>query len=392
MNIEERKNKLATCYHEKFQEEASDFFSSSGRMEILGNHTDHNHGMVLVGAIDLDLMAAAKKNSSSVITVVSENYGRVVVSLHHLAKIKDEEGTNTAIIKGVVTRMKKMGYAVGGFKAYIDSRVPAGSGVSSSAAFECLIVEILNYFYNDDKMDRYHMARIAQFAEKEYFGKPCGLMDQCGVAFGGVNRIHFKTINNPEIVHIEASFDPYQVVLVSTGGDHSNLTEHYAAILEEMKSIAHYFHKNYLSQVSEKRFRASIPELRKNGISDRAILRAFHFYHEMKTVRSGFRALKNGRIKRFIKAVQESGDSSYKYLQNTSIPGSTSQNINLALTLSSFTIKDGACRVHGGGFEGTILAFVHQKEVDHYCKVMSEVFGEENVHRISLRNQGAMHL
>ncbi len=390
MDLENRKNKLKKAFKENFNSDSTDLFSSSGRMEILGNHTDHNNGLVLVGAVDLDIMAATEKCENEVV-LISENYGETKIDSNNLQKVKEEEGTNAALIKGVLFELKELGYHIGGFKAYADSILPAGSGISSSAAFECLIAEIENFYYNNDSMDRYDMAKIGQFAEKEYFGKPCGLLDQCGVAFGGVNLINFKNLNKPVIEHLSINIEPYHIVITNTGGDHSNLTSHYAAIPEEMKSVAKYFHKKVLAKVKKEEFYAALPELRK-VVSDRAILRAIHFYDENERVKKGFRSLKNGKIKKFLEMVNESGNSSMEYLQNTCVPGSVTQNINLALALSKHLIHDGACRIHGGGFEGTILAFVHEDELEYYVEEMAEVFGKENVHQISIRNDGSKHL
>lgn len=381
---------LKNKFVEAFKEQPQDFFSSPGRIEILGNHTDHNHGLVLVGAANLDIMAATKKENDKVI-LLSEGYEPLEVSLNDLAYCKDEEGTNIALIKGILFKMQELGYQIGGFKAYMNSIVPAGSGVSSSAAFECLIVEIENYYYNDEKIMPFSKATIAQFAEKNYFGKPCGLLDQCGVAFGGVNLIDFKNFKNPKITHLEIDLPDYHLVLVNTGGSHSDLTKHYAAIPDEMHEVARYFNKKYLAMVKEKDFYEHIFELR-NVTSDRAILRAMHFFNENKRVKNGFKALKNKQIKKFFSAINESGQSSYQLLQNTCVAGQTHQNINLALALSHMEYPKGASRIHGGGFEGTILSIVHKDYLDEYVNNISKVYGKDNVHIINIRNKGAYHL
>ena len=385
----DRSKKIIIDYKNYFNDDAKDLFSSSGRIEILGNHTDHNHGKVIVGAVDLDLLAATKKSKS--IHLYSEGYEEIKLDLTDLEKKKEEEGTNKAIIKGVLVKMMDLGYKVGGFTAYVNSILPAGSGISSSAAFECLIAEIENYYYNNDSMNRFDMAKASQFAEHIYFGKPCGLLDQCGVAFGGINKIDFSKIDNPTVTHLDFNLEGYSLVLVNTGGSHSNLTDAYASIPQEMKSVAKYFGKNTLSEVDEKIFYDSIKELR-NHVNDRAILRAIHFYNENKTVESGFNALKNCDKDAFLNAVKESGESSYMFLQNTCVPGSLTQNINLALAVSKKYVHDGAFRIHGGGFEGTILVFISNACVEEYIKQMVKIFGENNVHKISIRNEGSYHV
>ncbi|MCI5582847.1 MAG: hypothetical protein MR357_03945 [Anaeroplasma sp.] len=385
----DRSKKIIIDYKNYFNDDAKDLFSSSGRIEILGNHTDHNHGKVIVGAVNLDLLAATKKSKS--IHLYSEGYEEIKFDLTDLEKKKEEEGTNKAIIKGVLVKMMDLGYKVGGFTAYVNSILPAGSGISSSAAFECLIAEIENYYYNNDSMNRFDMAIASQFAEHIYFGKPCGLLDQCGVAFGGINKIDFSKIDNPTVTHLDFNLEGYSLVLVNTGGSHSNLTDAYASIPQEMKSVAKYFGKNTLSEVDEKIFYDSIKELR-NHVNDRAILRAIHFYNENKTVESGFNALKNCDKDAFLNAVKESGESSYMFLQNTCVPGSLTQNINLALAVSKKYVHDGAFRIHGGGFEGTILVFISNACVEEYIKQMVKIFGENNVHKISVRNEGSYHV
>lgn len=386
-----REEKLVDNFINYFNDKPSDIFSSSGRIELLGNHTDHNHGVVLVGAVNLDLLAAVRETSDDTITVYSEGYTESKININDLTKNESEYGNNIAILKGVVYKMKELGYNVGGFKAYINSILPAGSGISSSAAYECLIIEILNYYFNNDKMDRFDIARIGQFAESEYFGKPCGLLDQCGVAFGGINRIDFSDIKNPKVTHIEYSFNDYSLVLVNTGGSHSNLTAEYKAIPDEMREVANYFNKNYLNDVDELLFLNNIKELR-TKVSDRAILRAIHFYNENKIVDKGFNSLVNNDIKGFLASITASGNSSYKYLQNTYVRTSNTQNINIGLALAERYINDGACRVHGGGFEGTILCFINNAEVTEFINKMSLVFSTNNVHKIGVRNEGSYHV
>ena len=386
-----REKNLIENYKKYYNASASDLFSSSGRIELLGHHTDHNHGRVLVGAVNLDLLAAVAKTDDDTIIVYSEGYSETKVSLNDLTRNEAEFGNNIALVKGCVVKLKELGYKVGGFKAYVNSILPAGSGISSSAAYECLIVEILNYYYNNDSIPRFDIVRCAQFAESIYFGKPCGLLDQCGVAFGGINKIDFSDISNPKVTHLEFNFKDYSLLLINTGGSHSNLTDEYAAIPKEMKEVANFFGKEFLNEVDEDVFYSNIKELR-NKVSDRALLRAVHFFNENKIVDLGFNALLNNDTKKFLHEITESGLSSYRYLQNTCVRGSLSQNINVGLAMAEHYIHDGAYRVHGGGFEGTVLCFVNNSELETVKNSLVNVFGDKNIHKINIRNEGSYHI
>lgn len=390
MDINTRKNNLEKLFVEAYQIRPTDYFSSPGRMEILGNHTDHNLGLVLVGAIDLDMMAAGIKSDDNLVEVISTGFNKIVIELTDLEQKISENGTSTAIVKGVLSRLKSLNYNIGSFKLYIDSSIFIGAGVSSSAAFECLIVEVINYFYNKNSMNPLQIAVVAQYAEQVYFNKPCGLLDQCGVAFGGVNLIDFGDINNPKVDHLEIELNEYQIVLVNTGGNHAKLVDQYKEIINEMKSVASYFNKTYLKEVKEKLFYDELPNLRK-AVNDRAILRAIHFFEENKLVKIGYEALKSHDYEVLLKCIDTSGRNSFELLQNNINKDSCLQNIALGIGLSRSIIKNGAVRIHGGGFEGTILAIVNKTEVDNYCDKMISVFGEHNVHCLKIRNTGPIH-
>lgn len=382
---------LTELYHEVFFTSPEDYFSSSGRIELLGNHTDHNHGLVLVGAVDLDIVAASGKCDENTVTIHSYGYPPFTIDLSDLSKKEEEIGRSQGIVRGVLARMKDLGYQIGGFRCVMNSTVYSGAGVSSSAAFECLIATIENHYYNQGMLPAIEIAKISQYAEREYFNKPCGLLDQCGVAFGGVNKINFSDVENPVVENVTVELDPYKIVLINTGGSHSKLTEQYAAITNEMRQVANYFQKDYLIEVSEREFIGHISALRKQ-VSDRAILRAMHFYNENKIVNRGFRALMNHDILTFLKCVNESGRNSFEELQNIQNAQSEKQNIALAIGLTRTLIRRGAVRVHGGGFEGTILAFVHQDDLDRYVRVMSAIFKSDNVHCVQIRNVGPYRL
>ncbi|MBO5525426.1 MAG: galactokinase [Clostridia bacterium] len=363
------------------------FFSSSGRAEILGNHTDHQHGKVIVSAISCDIIAGVAKRSDRMIEICSEGFYPIRFSLDDLSLKTGEVGKSVAMAKGVAKNLTDRGYTLGGFTAYTDSCVFRGAGVSSSAAFEVLIAEIFNDLYLEGRLTAVDKAAIGQYAESEYFGKPCGLLDQSGVAYGGMNLIDFKVPSSPVSERL-APPPGYSIVITNTGGSHSALTEHYAAIKNEMKSVAAYFGKEALRHVYYREFIDGVAGLKK-VVSERAILRAFHFFDENRRVEIAARALKENHTGEFLRCVEESGDSSVAYLQNAFVPGSDRQPILLGVKLSKRLIRDGAVRLHGGGFAGTVLAILAEKEEERYVSSMAKIFGAENVFRAKIRPSGA---
>lgn len=364
-------------------------FSSPGRIEIVGNHTDHNHGEVLVAAIDLVTSARVQKTDTGVIFIDSRGFAEFEVDTADTSVRAAEAGTPQAIVRGVADGLKKHGYNTGGFAAAVCSNIPFGAGVSSSASFELLICQILNKLYNNSKIDRVTMAKIARYAENVYMNKPCGLLDQTGIALGGLTHIDFFDIENPKITSLSADFKGYKIVLTATGGDHSNLTSYYAAIKTEMEDAARFFNKKHLADVSAETFYLSLPDLA-NKISGRAVLRAAHFFEENARVQRAAQAILRHDYQAFFDAVKGSGESSYKFLQNCYAETDTVQRIPLALYLSSLALTKGAYRVHGGGFKGTILAFVHDSEFDGYIRLMGSVFGKENIYVTDIRNTGVV--
>ena len=312
---QERKLSIEKNFLLNFSERAEDFFSSSGRIELLGNHTDHNHGLVLVSAVSLDIFAGVKKSDDNYIKIISEGYPLMTININNLSLSPNEKGKSSAIVKGVIQGFLDRGYKVGGFYCYATSNIFKGAGISSSAAYELLIAGILNYYFNDNTIDRVELAKIAQFSEVEFFGKPCGLLDQMGISLGGINMIDFESIVTPEIAHIELELKDYDVILVNTGDDHTALTQYYSEIKDEMANISSYFNKQYLREVSKEEFLNAIPEL-KNKFGGRAVLRALHFYDENERVTLAYESIKNNDIKTFLKCVNESGESSYKLLHN----------------------------------------------------------------------------
>lgn len=385
-----RVNKLTEIYKEKVHKVPEYVFSSSGRAEICGNHTDHNHGKVIVAAISCDILAAVGKSEDGVIRIYSEGFAPFCVNVDETEVVRAEYGKSVALVRGVVKAIKDRGYKVGGFTAVSDSTVFRGAGVSSSAAFELLIAEILNVLYLDGALGKVEKAIISQYAENIYFGKPCGLLDQSGISLGGINKIDFKDPESPVIESLSAP-EGYTLVITNTGGSHATLTEHYAAIKSEMHDVARCFGKEFLRDVGEDEFYDSISSVRRKT-SDRAVLRACHFYEENKRVEVGAIALRRGDIRTFLESIQKSGESSLNCLQNCFVPGSCEQPVSLALHISDRIIKDGAVRLHGGGFAGTILAYLSDAEKDGYAFEMAKLFGEENVFKASVRKPGAVCL
>ncbi len=358
-------------------------YSSSGRAEILGNHTDHNCGKVLVSAISCDILAVVKKTENGKIKICSDGFSSFTVAVDDLWKKDDEVGTSIALTRGVAKKIVDEGNTIGGFTAYMSSTVFKGAGVSSSAAFEVLIAEIINDLYLGGKLTPFEKAKISKYSENEYFGKPCGLLDQSGIAMGSLTYIDFENSESPRLEKLKMP-KGYSLVITNTGGNHASLTKHYASIRSEMEEVAKFFGKKVLREVPFDTFYSKIPELTKK-VSSRAILRALHFYNENERVEKAVNALKKKNVKEFLTAVNESGLSSLNCLQNCAVPGDTNQPVVLGIELSRKILKGGAVRVHGGGFAGSILAIVKNSQTNYYVKEMKKVFGEENVSVASVR-------
>ncbi len=366
--------------------------SAPGRCEVGGNHTDHNRGRVLAASVNLDTLAAVSPRSDMTVRLASEGYRPITVSLDHLEKREDETGRTAALIRGVAFRMRELGYAIGGFDAEVTSTVASGSGLSSSAAFEVLISAIFDKLYNRFDMTGITRAKIGQFAENVYFGKPSGLLDQSACAYGGLVAVDFRE-DDPEVQPLSYDFAEkgYSLVVVSAGGSHANLTDDYAAIPKEMREVASLLGASYLREVDPLVFEASIGKLR-GKTSDRAILRAIHFFDENDRVPRQVKALKNDDLKTFFEEIIASGRSSYMYLQNVYVDA-TQENLCLALALAERTLRDkGAWRVHGGGFAGTTLNFVPFDLLPRFVSVMEDAFGASCCHVLNIRPVGAYAL
>lgn len=369
------------------------YFSAPGRTEISGNHTDHQHGCVLAAAVDLQTLAEVTLTGDDKIYVLSEGYAPVEISLDALDARQEEVNTTAALIRGVAAAFAQRGAKLRGFRAKVSSTVLPGSGLSSSAAFEVLMGTILNELFFEKNLTPVEIAQIGQWAENTYFGKPCGLMDQTASAVGGMVFIDFEDPKNPKVEKLDFDFAAagHALCIIDCGADHANLTGEYAAIPGELKQLCSLFGKAVLRDIPETDFFAALPEIR-HQVCDRAILRAIHFYQENSRVAEQVKALKAGDFSRFLTIVKESGRSSWMYLQNITPAGETQhQDMALALALCDTLLAGkGAFRVHGGGFAGTVQAFVPTELLEGFQKGIEQVFGTGSCHVLSIRQEGGI--
>lgn len=389
----ERYIKAIESYKEYFGGIGEDYrlFSAPGRTEVGGNHTDHNRGKVLAASVNLDVIAVVEPIDVPRIALKSEGYDESIIETEDIEVKENEKNTADALIRGVVAGFKKNGYKVGGFKAYTTTNVLKGSGLSSSAAFEVLVGNILNHLYNNGIVNPIKIARIAQYAENEYFGKPSGLMDQMASSVGGFVAIDFKDIESPLIEKIPVDFTSFghALCIVDTKGSHADLTPDYAAIPNEMKAIAGNFSVEYLRQLCREDIMLNINMLREE-YGDRAVLRALHFFDENDRVDKLSHALKAGDFPAFLDSIRESGNSSYKYLQNVfSVNDIRNQGLGIGLNAAEHVLnRMGACRVHGGGFAGTIQAFVPLELLKEFKMEMEKIFGGGSCYVLNIRRHG----
>lgn len=386
----DRFEELFKMHKDVFNTSDVEFYSSPGRIEIVGNHTDHNGGKVLCAAINVDALASVSKRSDGIIEVKSKGYPMLRVDVSKPDFSVSEIGTSTALIKGVVDYFKRSNKNVGGFSACMTSSVPKGAGVSSSSSFELAIAEILNVMYNDSQLSAVFKAKASQYAENTFFGKPCGLMDQSAIALGGVNLIDFADFDNPVIEKAHWAFDNLDIYVIATGGDHSDLTDDYAAIPHEMKEVAACFGAKLLHEISPQKWNRDKQNI-VGKVSERAYLRAEHFFEENERVENAVRAIDSKDEQAFLDIVNESGLSSRYKLQNTYSPAGKNHNLENALDRVVKIEGVVASRVHGGGFAGTILVFADKKAsgVEGALDVM---FGDENVFKLAIRQSGATKL
>lgn len=370
-------------------------FSAPGRSEIGGNHTDHNHGLVLAAGISLDAIAVASKNDDGVIRIKSAGYPLDEVCCNELDVKENEMGKSQAIIRGIASRFTQLGYKVGGFDATTASEVLSGSGLSSSAAFEVLVCTMLNYLYNDGKVDPVEIAKISQYSENVYFGKPCGLLDQMACSVGGFVSIDFEDTDKPVVNKVDFDFaaSGHSLCIVDTKGSHSDLTDEYAAVRLEMENVAEYFGKKVLRECSKEDVIKNAGDISKK-ISERAVIRALHFFGENEKVILQSEALAKKDFEEFKKLIIASGRSSYMYNQNVyTCKAPKNQPLSLALAISEQILEGkGAWRVHGGGFAGTIQAFVPDGLVGEYTDAMKAVFGDDSCYVLSIRPFGGVQI
>jgi galactokinase len=393
-----RYEKLIREFQDQFEGRELHLFSTPGRTELGGNHTDHNNGRVLAAAVNLDAIAVAAVSVSDQIIIHSDQYPEpFIIKPKNLDVVEDEKGTTAALIRGIAARFKQLGWSIAGFNACVASDVLPGSGLSSSASIEVLIGTISNHLFNEGRISPEEVAAAGKYAENEYFGKPCGLMDQLTASVGGTIAIDFKIPEKPDVRRVDLDLRAYgySLLIVDTGSHHGDLTEDYAAVQTEMKSVADAFGKNVCRDIDRDELVPKIKELRPK-IGDRAVLRALHFLDENERIPRQVEALNRGDFKEFLGLVRESGDSSSKLLQNIySSKHVEEQGVTLALALTEnyiSTISDGACRVHGGGFAGTIQVFLPNEAVDHYTKFMESVFGEGKIVALNTRPRGSLYL
>ncbi len=389
----QRINALNTGFAAAFGGVPARYFSAPGRTELSGNHTDHQRGRVLAGAVDLDMQAAVRKNGTNTIRILSQGYPMSIVDVTDLEVKETEINTTSALIRGVAARFTQLSCKVAGFDAYVESTVLPGSGLSSSAAFEVLMATIINHLFFDGKLSQPEIAMIGQYAENVFFGKPCGLMDQTASAVGGMVTIDFADKDAPVIEPIDFDFAScgHALCIIDSRASHADLTDEYAAITRELKVISQYFGCEVLRQVDPDAFTKAIPELRKLA-GDRAVLRAIHFFRENERVAQQVEAIRRGDFDKYLKLMRESGFSSYMYLQNVIPAGYTQhQDMAIVLALCAQLLGDrGGYRVHGGGFAGTVQAFVPFDLLDAFRTGIDAVLGEGACHVLSIRPEGGV--
>lgn len=371
-------------------------FSAPGRTEIGGNHTDHQHGCVLAAGLNLDVIGAVSLNGTDTIRIKSKGYPLDEVNIHELDADEAEFDKAKALIRGIVKKFKDKGYDVKGFDAYTVSSVLKGSGMSSSAAFEVLVGTIINGLFCNNEVSAVEIAKISQYAENVYFGKPSGLMDQMASSVGSIVAIDFKDTENPVVSKVDFDFTKtgYSLCIIDSGADHADLTGEYADITVEMRQIANFFGKDFLREVSKEEFMQKIPEIRKAVKNDRAVIRALHYFNDTLRAEEEVAALKENNFEKFLAIIKKSGYSSFMYLQNVfaaSMPKEQSVSLTLALC-DEFLKERGAYRVHGGGFAGTVQAFVPNDMLEEFKLKTEKILGNGSCHILSIRPVGGTEL
>ncbi len=391
----QKKQALDAGFEAAFGGKPTDYFSAPGRTEIGGNHTDHQRGRVLAAAVNLDTLAAVRPNGSNIIRMLSKGYPMCRIDLTELTPKTEEINSTPALIRGIAARFAQLGCQLGGFDAYCESTVLPGSGLSSSAAYEVLVGTIINHLFFHRKASQPQVAQIGQYAENVFFGKPCGLMDQTASAVGGLVTIDFANPEHPEIRSVDFDFSAcgHALCIIDSRASHADLTDEYAAVPREMKQLCQHFGKEVLTEISEEDFYQALPELRKE-YGDRAVLRGVHEYQENRRVLGQVAALEQGKFDTFLRLVKESGFSSWMYLQNV-IPSGYKEHQDMAVALAlceKYLQGKGAYRVHGGGFAGTVQAFVPCEMLDGFVAGIDGALGDGACHVLSIRPQGGVRI
>ena len=392
----ERYLNLIEKAYQKFGDGDYHLISSPGRTEIGGNHTDHQNGHVLAATINLDNICVVKKSEKNICTFIDDKFEDCIVDINNLKIVENEKNTSKSLIRGIAARLNELGYKIGGFETMCDSKVAIGSGMSSSACFEMMIVEIFNTLYNNEQITPINRALIGQYSENKYFGKACGLLDQTTISVGGFVAIDFKNPSNPTVESYDFNFKDYgyELILVNTKGDHADLSDEYSAIPKEMKDVAKELNGNVLTDINKEYFFENIKEIRNKIKNDRSILRAIHFFMEDERAISEKLAIENKNIEKLLDLINKSGKSSYMYLQNV-YPSSMLKNqpLSIALAISDLILNDkGAYRVHGGGFGGTIQAVVPFELKEEYKKVLAHTFDDDSILELVIRPFGTKTL
>lgn len=391
-----RYESLVQNYEKCYKSNTVEFFSSPGRTEIIGNHTDHNGGKVIAASVTMDTIGAAYPNDSEIISIFSEGYEKeIVVDISLVDNIEKNQGT-VSLIAGMIKATKEFGFKVNGFNAYISTDVISSAGVSSSASFEMLICSIINYFFNDNKLCAIDYAKIGQYAENKYWDKASGLMDQMACAVGGAIRLDF--LEDVEYEKIDFSFDQmgYDLMIINTGKGHADLSHEYSDIPLEMKMVAHQLGRQSLLDMDSTTLLNKFSEIEATVLNDRAVLRSLHYCEENRRVEEAFDAIKEKNSRKLLKLLEESGNSSWKWLQNCyATDNYKEQKVSLVLALTELflsKIEDGCCRVHGGGFAGVIMSIIPKDKTKDYIEYIARFVKEDDIYPLHIRKEGAIHL
>ena len=369
-----------------FQCEPDKYLSCGGRFEVLGNHTDHNHGLCIAATCDLAIYAGVKAREDKTVRFLSEGFGYSELDLSDLNKVETEVGQPSALIRGIANYLVNNEYQIKGFDIYLKSNVPSGAGVSSSAAFELLIAQVFNVLFNESKIELLTLCQAGQFAEREFYGKMCGLLDQIGVAYGGLVYIDFKDITNIEIKSLTADLSGYQFVIVNSGGSHAELSDLYKAIPDDMYSVANVFGKNFLRHVDYEEFKQNKADVMEK-CGKKAYQRAKHFYNENKRVQDAYKAISKNNIEKLIKLINESRESSTELLENMCVDGKVKGSpLEACKLITKASHQKAGVKINGGGFAGSVIALVPKEELKNVVEAAKEKYGKENVHIVNVRN------